>query len=280
MFSVLLKCPCKQVNLTRTNAIGISVYSVMEYHCFFQTLMTSRACILQDRETGNMYRISEPVWTIQCGICLWCGKIYYDSCCFPCWLSFKQFIILQLRRLLVMWDIVISGLPAVHIRISFLFSCCKCLLLWEDEPGREQIATEGRDWGRCDEHCVVSVCVCVKRAELCWWCYITDSAFIPNWVRVQVKLVEVTSSLWAMMSLCYVKLFRLCVAVKPGFLLWWKKMNCRCVEPKSSTCRKAYGTEEHMEWEINFVISRGNLLLLLLCGWWGCSAGVRYLVRR
>jgi hypothetical protein len=45
----------------------------------------------------------------------------------------------------VMMDVVISRLPAVHIRMSFLFSCCKCLVLWEDEPGREQITIEWHD---------------------------------------------------------------------------------------------------------------------------------------
>lgn len=69
------------------------------------------------------------------------------------------------------------------------------------------------------------------------------------------------------------KLFGFCVAVKHGLLLWQKRMNCRCIELKNPACRKAYGAEELMEWEINFVMSRGNLLLLLLSGWWGCSAG-------
>jgi hypothetical protein len=36
----------------------------------------------------------------------------------------------------VMMDVIIGGLPAVPI------SCCQCLVLWEDEPGREQVTTE------------------------------------------------------------------------------------------------------------------------------------------
>jgi hypothetical protein len=57
----------------------------------------------------------------------------------------------------VTMDVIISGLPAVHTRMSFLFSCCKCLVLWDDETGREQIRSRSQQSGMTEDDVMSTV---------------------------------------------------------------------------------------------------------------------------